>query len=62
MRAKRYEGFWQNVLVAVATFVERKDREYQNTTDLYPFVMINIALNAFRHIILRNLSDDGSRY
>ena len=28
----------------------------------YTFVRRNIALNAFRHIILRNFSNDGSRY
>ena len=28
-----------------------KNSTIQNTPDLYPFVMINIALNAFRHII-----------
>ena len=35
----------------------------QNSSEynrLYAFVRRNIALNAFRHIILRKLSDDGS--
>ena len=38
------------------------DRRVSEYNRPYAFVMSNIALNAFRHIILRNFTDDGSGF